>query len=62
MKFIKYVGDGDSAVGKEILSIPEVSKEECQRNFLKTFRIKLVDVFHSSEVKTVKITTYLKLS
>ena len=47
-KYTTYVGDGDSAVGKEVLTDPDVKKEECQYHFRKSCKRNLIKVFHES--------------
>ena len=47
-KFSIYAGDGDSAVGKEVLKDPDVKKLECQWHFRRDCKGKLVVCFHNS--------------
>ena len=47
-KYTTYVGDGDSAVGKEVLNDPDVKKEECQYHYRKSCKRNLVKVFNDS--------------
>ena len=56
--FATYVGDGDSAVGREILKDPNTKKLECQFHYRKSSRKKLIFTFHNSVVMIPKKRTW----
>ena len=61
-KFIyaTYVGDGDSAVGWEVLADPRVKKEECQYHYRKACKRGFNKCFHNSVAMIPKKQTWCK--
>ena len=60
LKFATYVGDGDSAVGREVLRDPNVKKLECQYHFRRSCKGKLLLCFQNSVAMIPKKRKYNK--